>query len=491
MEGQGVIQSQDRTVDSRFQVLQTINCSNLGRTKAVWYKAVPPLCQCWSGLSPADYFGHSMVENLPDSIKIGVINVAVGGCDIRLFDKDIYMDYDSTYTESWFTNKVKDYNWNPYQYLIDLAKLAQQDGVIKGILLHQGETNTGDAKWPTYVNKIYNEMLTELSLVADSVPLLAGEVLSATGNCCSSMNTIINKLPATIPTAHVISSKGCKGMDNAHFDSEGYRILGRRYAAKMLSLMGYETVYSEAECGTVGESLKIMADNKASNGIYVTALSGVGNLSNTPADELSSIQISFTLKTDTSYYVYGRFNNPDVNNDSLWIKIDDNEFELVEVPTTKGWQWSELKSYSSIAGKHMFRIAFGEKGASLDKLSVKNSRIAPVGLGEEANIICKPEIYTSLMDKTYEKKGYSVEQNYPNPFDGMTSISFEIPNASFVSLKVFDIHGQEIAEFAGKEYHSGKHTVEIKLDKLSSGSYFYTLRTDTFSESRKMILHAD
>ncbi|HEY9124070.1 MAG TPA: sialate O-acetylesterase, partial [Bacteroidales bacterium] len=176
--------------------------------------------------------------NLPDSITVGIINVAVGGCDIRLFDKDIYQDYDSTYKESWFVNKVKDYQYNPYKYLIDLAKLAKKDGVIKGILLHQGETNTGDAQWPTYVKKIYNDMLADLSLKAESVPLLAGEVVSAEGSCCSSMNAIINKLPETIPTAHVISSAGCPSQDNAHFNAEGYRILGKRYGVKMLSIMG-------------------------------------------------------------------------------------------------------------------------------------------------------------------------------------------------------------------------------------------------------------
>ena len=239
MEGQGKIEEQDKTVDSRFRVMQAIDCSNLGRTKGTWRTAVPPLCHCMSGLSPADYFGRTMVEKLPDSIKVGVIMVAIGGCDIRLFDKDLYQDYNSTYTEAWFTDIIKAYEGNPYKHLIDLAKLAQHDGVIKGILLHQGESNTGDAQWPSYVKKIYNEMLTDLSLSADSVPLLAGEVLSAQGNCCSGMNPIINSLPGTIPTSHVISSAGCTGQDNAHFDSEGYRELGRRYALKMLSLPGY------------------------------------------------------------------------------------------------------------------------------------------------------------------------------------------------------------------------------------------------------------
>ncbi|MBX2842637.1 MAG: sialate O-acetylesterase [Flammeovirgaceae bacterium] len=245
MEGQGKIEEQDKTVNSRFQVMQALDCSNPKRTIGTWYTATPPLCQCESGLTPADYFGRTMVENLPDSIKIGVINVAVGGCDIRLFDKDIYQDYDSTYKESWFTTKVAAYKGNPHKYLIDLAKLAKKRGVIKGILLHQGETNTGDSLWPSYVNKIYNDILSELSLKSENVPLLAGEVYSGENNCCSSMNEIINKLPETISTAHIISSEGCPGKDTAHFNSEGYRKLGKRYALQMLSLMEYKDIYNK------------------------------------------------------------------------------------------------------------------------------------------------------------------------------------------------------------------------------------------------------
>ena len=240
MEGAAPIEPQDRTVDARFQVLQSLDCPNLGRSKNTWYPAVPPLTQCYSGLSPADYFGRTMVTNLPENIRVGVINVAVGGCDIRLFDKDLYQDYDDTYKEAWFMDKIKAYGGNPYQHLINLAKLAQRRGVIKGILLHQGETNTGDRQWPHYVHKIYNDILADLSLDAASVPLLAGEVVEAEqGGCCASMNSIIATLPDTIPTAHVISSHGCTAQDNAHFDSAGVRELGRRYAEKMLSLMGY------------------------------------------------------------------------------------------------------------------------------------------------------------------------------------------------------------------------------------------------------------
>ncbi len=254
MEGQGTIEKQDSIVNNRFKVFQALDCSNLDRTKETWYTAEPPTCQCYSKLSPADYFGRTMVANLPDSITVGIINVAIGGCDIRLFDKDIYKDYDSTYIENWFTSKVEAYEWNPYQYLINLANLAQQDGVIKGILLHQGETNTGQDLWPSYVKKIYNDMLTDLSLSADSVPLLAGELLSVEGNCCSSMNPIINRLPDTIPTAYIISSSGCSGQDFAHFDSGGYRKIGKRYAFQMLSLIGFEVTSTKVEGDSLGNN---------------------------------------------------------------------------------------------------------------------------------------------------------------------------------------------------------------------------------------------
>ena len=270
MEGQGTIETQDLNVDERFKVFQALDCSNLGRAKETWYTANPPNCQCYSKLSPSDNFGRTMVENLNDSITVGIINVSIAGCDIRLFDKDIYQDYDSTYVESWFLDRIANYEGNPYQYLINLAQLAQQDGVIKGILLHQGETNTGQTEWPSYVQKIYNDMITDLSLDATEVPILAGELVSAPGNCCSSMNPIINQLPNFIPNAHVISSAGCGAADGAHFDSDGYRILGARYADKMLTLVDTNAVTGISELTREGFSFfKIYPNPVSDNNINV------------------------------------------------------------------------------------------------------------------------------------------------------------------------------------------------------------------------------
>jgi hypothetical protein len=484
MQGQGAIQGKDNKVDGRFKTFQAMDCSNLGRTKETWYTAVPPTCQCYSLLSPADYFGRTMVANLPDSITIGIINVSVAGCDIRLFDKDIYQDYDSTYTDSWFTNLVAGYDWNPYQYLINLAKLAQNDGVIKGILLHQGETNTGDVHWPTYVKKIYNDMLTDLSLDADSVPLLAGEVLSVPGNCCASMNPVINRLPDTIPTSCVISSSGCTGQDAAHFDSEGYRKFGRRYAVQMLSLMGYESVYAEAECATVGENLYIQSDKTASNKAYVTSLE---NISDPPEDEADMLKMSVSVKGDTTYYIYGHFKNPDDNHNSFWMKTDDGAFERYDNMTTSGWEWLEIKNLNLTAGEHTFNFAFAEDSVMLDKIDVKNSPIKPVDVGEEAVVLCDPSITSGITNAKLE--GYALGQNYPNPVTTSdVNISFKIPNTGFVSLTLYNSLGIGIDELAGKIFYAGEHNIAYDLGHLSQGIYFYTLKTDRYTAIRKMIV---
>ncbi len=241
MEGNARIEPQDTTVDERFQVMEAVDCSNLGRTKGKWYPAVPPLCRCRTGLTPVDYFGRTMVSNLPKKVRIGVINVSVGGCKIELFDKDNYQSYVAT-TQSWMLNMIKEYDGNPYGRLVEMAKLAQKDGVIKGILMHQGESNTNDSLWTKKVKVVYDNLMKDLKLNPKKVPLLAGEVVHADqGGVCASMNAIIATLPQTVPNSHVISSAGCTdARDNLHFNAEGYRMFGKRYAEKMLALMGHK-----------------------------------------------------------------------------------------------------------------------------------------------------------------------------------------------------------------------------------------------------------
>ncbi|NME71681.1 sialate O-acetylesterase [Flammeovirga aprica JL-4] len=251
MEGFAPIEEEDRQVNPRALVFQTVDCDNLKRKKGEWYTAVPPLANCYYnekvGLSPSNSFVNTLVKSLPDSIKVGIINVAVAGCDIRLFDKDQYQQYFDTYDpDHWFRNKISAYQNHPYQHLVDFALKAQKQGVIKGIVLHQGETNNGTPdreKWPEYVQKIYLDLITDLALNKET-PLLVGELVDEQQDGVeATMNAVIQTLPSKLKQAHVISSEGCKAQDdNAHFTSEGVRLLGQRYAEKMLQLLDEEKI---------------------------------------------------------------------------------------------------------------------------------------------------------------------------------------------------------------------------------------------------------
>lgn len=236
MEGAAPYEAVDTcSVSPRLMMMSVIDMPSRQRVRGHWYSAVPPLVRENTGLCPADYFGRAMVEAMPAKVRIGVINVAVGGCKIELFNPDSCAEHILTEPD-WLQNTVKAYDDNPYARLLEMAREAQRTGVIKGILLHQGESNTGDKEWPTKVKKVYDRLLADLHLEAADVPLVAGEMLSKeAGGVCASMNAIVNTLPDVIPNSAVVSSKDCPGApDGLHFTSEGYRELGRRYAKAML-----------------------------------------------------------------------------------------------------------------------------------------------------------------------------------------------------------------------------------------------------------------
>lgn len=83
---------------------------------------------------------------------------------------------------------------------------------------------------------------------------------------------------------------------------------------------------------------------------------------------------------------------------------------------------------------------------------------------------------------------FELKQNYPNPFNPTTNISFSLPKNSFVSLKVFDIMGREVAKLASANMNAGSYSVQFDGSKLSSGVYFYKLEAENFSEVKKMSL---
>jgi Enterochelin esterase and related enzymes len=240
MEGNARIEPQDSVgVSDNFLNLSAVNFSDKSRKMGKWYKALPPLCRENTGLTPVDYFGRTLLENLPEGHKVGIVHVAIGGISIDGFLPDRIEEYAKTAPE-WMKPMLAAYDGNPYDRLVAMGKIAKKKGVISGILMHQGETNTGDPKWPNDVKTVYENLLRDLKLNAEDVPLLVGEVVAADrGGTCAAHNAVIDTIGRVIPTAHVIPADGCpQNFDFLHFTAAGYRELGRRYAAEMLKIWG-------------------------------------------------------------------------------------------------------------------------------------------------------------------------------------------------------------------------------------------------------------
>jgi hypothetical protein len=94
--------------------------------------------------------------------------------------------------------------------------------------------------------------------------------------------------------------------------------------------------------------------------------------------------------------------------------------------------------------------------------------------------------------------GYELDQNYPNPFNPTTTIRFSIPESQFVTLKIYNSLGEQVAELVNQQLQKGNYTVNWNAENTSSGIssrggyasgiYFYSLSTNNFNETKKMIL---
>ena len=223
--------------DPRFQFMAAVDMPRYGREKGHWYTATPPICREGNNLGPVDFFGRKMIENLPPNIRVGVINVSVAGAKLELWDKDAYQEYIDG-ERDWMKAIVAQYGGSPYHRLLEIARIAQKDGVIKGMLLHQGESNPDDAAWPGRVKKIHDDLCAELGLNPDDIPILAGELKYAEvdGVCAAFNDVVLPHLPEVMPNAHIISALGCESTgDQFHFSTEGMRLMGYRMSPASFS----------------------------------------------------------------------------------------------------------------------------------------------------------------------------------------------------------------------------------------------------------------
>jgi hypothetical protein len=236
MEGVPQPQAQDREENARVKVLAYDNCANLGRVYNQWYTAAPPLHACNNGVGPGDYFGKTLAAALPGNVTIGIVPNAIAGVDVDYFRKGV-----RSARRNEFRIPPDNQRDSAYDMIIERGLIAQQVGVIKGIIFHQGESDSGSPnrdQWVGKLQRIVADLRADLNI--GTVPFLAGELLyNAEGGCCGdSLNPLVNSLPNLIDNAFVVSANGLGNIDNFHFDLQGQRALGARYGQVMLEALG-------------------------------------------------------------------------------------------------------------------------------------------------------------------------------------------------------------------------------------------------------------
>lgn len=255
MQGKAPIESIDMESNENFtdedwaRYRKMIVVSHDNSVAGTWETAKPPIVRYDTQLGVTDYFGRYLVKGLDERYKVGVVVVAVDGCQIEAFSKNSTEASNyilASSTGSWVKNAAAQYGNYPYGKLVEMARKAQESGVIKGIIFHQGESGANGSTWLRNVYELYTNLISDLNLSSDSVPFIAGEPLRMYGNRpapASGAREFVDLLPAYFKQksgkdiAYVASSEGLTNYDEYHFSSEGYRILGKRYGEIMLPLL--------------------------------------------------------------------------------------------------------------------------------------------------------------------------------------------------------------------------------------------------------------
>ncbi|MDZ7723877.1 MAG: DUF1593 domain-containing protein [candidate division KSB1 bacterium] len=244
-------------------------------------------------------------------------------------------------------------------------------------------------------------------------------------------------------------------------------------------------VWLEAECAAVGDNWDILSDARASNEKYVTVKPGVESLEQAPAGSENTIVIPFSVDTSGSFSIYARINCPTYDDDSFWVRVDDESFIMYNSLVTSGWEWMKFDDHMLSPGEHSLTIGYREDGALLDKITISNTGIAPEGMGGEAENLCDP---TGVENRSETSECFLLEQNYPNPFNPQTNIQYFLPNHQHVTLDVYNILGHKVATLVNDEKQAGTYTIPFDASELSNGTYFYQLKAGQFVDTRKIMV---
>jgi hypothetical protein len=246
MAGRGIITDADREPIPRVLMLTQ---------SGEWKPAVAPLHfdRPTAGVGIGRSFGRLMAEASPE-IMIGLIPCAAGASPISMWEPGAY----HTYTDG-----------HPYDDAMRRAKLAMNDGVLKGILWHQGEGDSRSDRADAYEKKLH-ELIVRFrhELDAQDVPFIAGQMLQFKERPWDDAKKKVDQahrdLPTKIKQTAFVSSDGLTNGDHVHFDTRAYRELGRRYAVSIARLPGYGEVEIPTELSPFARRLLGASDQQLS-----------------------------------------------------------------------------------------------------------------------------------------------------------------------------------------------------------------------------------
>ncbi|CAF3936217.1 unnamed protein product [Rotaria sp. Silwood1] len=207
---------------------------------------------------------------------------------------------------------------------------------------------------------------------------------------------------------------------------------------------------------TYGKSLTI--STLGINNPWFTA--GISNEGNFRGIDLCFVKDSAATSADKIIYSYAAIGAPNFPGGRVAIS------DFAPSISTRNYVPSAVELGNANVGIAYVGINGGNRNVYWDRFS------DPVGIHQNSGIV----------------ENYELKQNYPNPFNPSTTISFSLPKADFVSLKVFDVTGKEVADLISKKLIEGSYDVNFDASKLTSGVYFYKLITSDFVSTKKMIL---
>lgn len=103
-------------------------------------------------------------------------------------------------------------------------------------------------------------------------------------------------------------------------------------------------------------------------------------------------------------------------------------------------------------------------------------------------LVAKTKVNKLVLNTADKVTTYGLEQNYPNPFNPSTTISYQLPKAGLVTLKIYDMVGKEIKVLVNEYKETGRYTVEFNATGLASGVYMYRLDCNDYHATKKLTL---